>query len=320
MSVKERARAEMEERSATFDPTDYDYEDPKANPPDLDRFYSSLESYTEMVIGGYTKLFMLDAKGGLGKTYNIKNICNEQLDDSSKFHHMAGFTTPLELYKTLWKAQQEGTILFLDDVSGITKATKAVDMLKAATDTEGEENWISYRSSRDIEHPYREGETIPQTFCFRGKIIMSFNDTPDNRHFDALKDRGTFYQLDFSYEERLELIRELAKLEDFSDLPLKQQQTTAEWIADVTDRSMEVSIRTFKEICRMRHFGQEEGHNWETMALEVFNVNPEKYLIIRMRRHADMPVSEQVEHFEQETGYGETKYYSLLSEIKDDAI
>ena len=320
MSVQERAREEMRQKSATFDPNDYHYDDPKANPPDLDRFYSSLESYTKMVTGGYTKLFMLDARGGLGKTYNVKRICKEELDDPSKFQHMAGFTTPLELYKTLWKAQHEDTVLFLDDVSGITKATKAVDMLKAATDTEGDENWVSYRSSRDIEHPFREGESIPQTFCFRGKIIMSFNDTPDNRHFDALKDRGTFYQLDFTYEERLELIRELAKLEDFSNLSLTEQQTTAEWIADVTDRSMEVSIRTFKEICQMRHFGQQEDHNWETMALEVFNVNAEKYLILRMRKHTDMSIEQQVEYFKEETGYGKSKYYTLMSEIKNDML
>ena len=320
MSVTERAREEMRQKSATFDPNDYDYENAQQHPPDLDRFYNSLENYTTMVTRGYTKLFMLDARGGLGKTYNIKRICKEELESEEHFHHMQGYTTPLELYKTLWKAQHEDTVLFLDDVSGITKATKAVDMLKAATDTEGEENWVSYRSSRDIEHPYREGETISQTFCFRGSIIMSFNDTPDNRHFDALKDRGTFYQLDFNYEERLELIRELAKLEHFSNLSVKQQQTTAEWIADVTDRSMEVSIRTFKEVCRMRHFGQEEGQNWETMALEVFNVNPEKYLILRMRNHSDMSVEEQVNYFKQETGYGQTKYYDLMSELKDDML
>lgn len=310
----------MRQTSATFDPSDYTYDDPIQQPPDLDRFYNSLEKYTKMVTRGYTKLFMLDAKGGLGKTFNIKRICKEELDDAAQFHHMQGFTTPLELYKTLWKAQQEGTVLFLDDVSGITKKTKAVDMLKAATDTEGDENWVSYRSSRDIEHPYREGEAISQTFCFRGSIIMSFNETPDNRHFDALKDRGTFYQLDFNYEERLALIRELAKLDDFSNLSVRQQQTTAEWIAEITDRSMEVSIRTFKEVCRMRHFAEEEGENWETMALEIFNVNPEKYLILRMRNHADMPVEEQVEYFEEETGYGQTKYYDLLSELKNDML
>jgi len=110
MSVQERAREEMRQKSATFDPNDYHYDDPEANPPDLDRFYSSLESYTKMVTGGYTKLFMLDARGGLGKTYNVKRICKEELDDPSKFQHMAGFTTPLELYKTLWKAQHEDTV------------------------------------------------------------------------------------------------------------------------------------------------------------------------------------------------------------------
>jgi len=285
----------------------------------LDRFYGPLEKYTKMVTGGYTKLLMLDAKGGLGKTHNVKQVCRQELrDPEAQFYHVQGFTTPLELYKTLWKAQREGTVLFLDDVSGITKKTKAVDMLKAATDTEGQENWVSYQTSRDIEHPYRPHKTINTEFCFRGSIIMSFNETPDNRHFEALKDRGTYYQLSFSYSERLELIREIAKSDDFSPLTVEQQIDTAEWIADVTDRSMEVSIRTFDEVCQMRHFGEQESVDWTDMALEIFNINPAKHMILQMREAADMPVSEQIERFTEETGYGQTKYYDLLSELRNE--
>lgn len=317
--VEEQEREILKERSATFNPDSYDYDDPDENPPNLDRFYGPLHNYVRMVTGSYHQLFMLDAKGGLGKTYNVKRVLEHELDPDM-WTHQRGFTTPIELYKTLWSAQENGHVLFLDDMSGLRRNQKAIDMLKAATETDGEENWIEYRSSRAIEHPKREGEELPQTFCFRGRIILSFNDTPDNEDFNALKDRGVYYHLNFDYDERIDLIREVAKLPEFSDLDVEEQQQVAEWIATVTNPAIEVSLRTFEEVCQMRHFAQMEDEDWERMAFEVFNLDYEKHLIIRMREDSDLPVKEQVAHFEERTGRSKSHYYNLLSEIKSERM
>ena len=283
----------------------------------LTDYYGNLRNYVKMVTGGYSNLLMLDAKGGLGKTHNVTETLSEELDDDL-WVHQKGFTTPIELFKTLWKARHEDAVLFLDDMSGVTNNTKAIDMLKAATDTQGEENWVEYRTSRDIDHPYVDGETLPNTFCFRGRVIMSFNDTPDNRHFAALKDRGTFYNLSFSYQERLGLLDEIAKLPDFSSLPVSIQEETAEWIASVTDSSYDVTIRTFEEVLKMRQFAEENDADWEKMALEIFDMDYEKHLIIQMREANDMSIESQVEAFCLETGKSESHYYNLMSEIKSE--
>lgn len=319
MSVKEKEREAMESRSESFAPDGYDYDDPAENPPELDRFYGPLRNYVKMVTGGYHRLFMLDAQGGLGKTYNVKEVLAEELEPSD-WTHQKGFTTPVELYKTLWKAQRNGHVLFLDDMSGIRNKQKAIDMLKAATESDGPENWIEYRTSQDIEHPDNPEETLPNTFCFRGNIIMSFNDTPDTPDFNALKDRAVFYQFELDYEERLDLCREVAKLEHFSKLTISEQQEVAEWIANVTNPAINVSLRTFEEVCDMRHFGQMESQDWEQMAFEIFDLDYEKHLIIRMREVGEAPVEQQIEYFEQETGRSERYYYKLLNEIKSERM
>ena len=303
----------LEERSDRFDPTAFDFDDPNESPPDLDPFYRSLENYVRMVTGGYSNLLVLDAAGGLGKTYNIKRVLrNEKAED--EWTHTKGFTTPIELFKTLYMAQEEDHILFLDDISGISKNQKALDLLKAATDTEGEENWVEYRSSRGIEHP-RTGEPLPQTFCFRGRIIMSFNDTPDSPDFDAFVDRGTYYRMDLDYDDRMSLIREIAKLDDFSPLSVTEQQETAEWVAVVTDPSIEVSIRTFENVCQMRHYGQSEEQDWERMALDIFDLDYERYLIVRLME-TDLPVMQQIDEFKERTGRSQGHYYNLKNDIK----
>ena len=316
---KEREAKERLADDSSFDPNSYDYEDAQENPPDLERFYGPLKNYVKMITGDYHKLFMLDAKGGLGKTYNVRETLKEELPDD-QWTHQRGFTTPVELYKTLWKAQEDGHVLFLDDMSGFKNNQKAIDMLKAATESDGEENWIEYRSSRGIDHPYKEDEKLEQTFCFRGSIIMSFNDTPDNEDFNALKDRGVHYELDFDYPTRLDLIREVAKLPNFSPLTVEEQQEVAEWVATVTDPSIEVSLRTFEEVCNMRNYGQLEDQNWQRMAFEVFNLDYEKYLIIRMMDESDMKVKHQIQHFKEETGRSKTYYYQLKNKIKSDRM
>lgn len=306
----------MESRSPSFDPSDYEYEDATEEPPLLDRFYGPLHNYVKMITGDYHNLFMLDASGGLGKTYNVKKMLREELP-KNKWTHQRGFTTPVELYKTLWKAQDSGHVLFLDDMSGLRNNQKAIDMLKAACESDGDENWIEYRSSHTVEHPYKEGESLPQTFCFRGSIILSFNDTPDNEDFNALKDRGVFYEFSLDYDERLDLIREVAKIASFSELTVEEQQEVAEWIATVTNPAISVSLRTFEEVCSMRHFGQMESQDWERMAFEVFDLDYERHLIIRLREDSDMPISEQVNYFEEQTGRSESYYYKVMSDIKD---
>jgi hypothetical protein len=290
----------------------------RATEPNLDEYYGNLRNYVRMVTGGYSNLLMLDAKGGLGKTHNVVSTLESEFEEDNRWLHQAGFTTPLELYKTLWRAREEGMVLFLDDMSGVTSNTKAIDMLKAATDTQGDENVIEYRTSQDIEHPTVAGLTLPNSFTFRGSIIMSFNETPQNRHFDALKDRGTFYELEFSYQERLDLIQEIAKIEDFSDLTISQQEATADWIATVTNPAFEVTIRTFEEVCQIRHFAESEGANWEQMALEVFDLDYEKYLVLDMRLNSEMSVEQQIEAFTEETGKSQSHYYNVKDEIADE--
>jgi hypothetical protein len=309
--------AVLREKVSSFSPEEYAVNCDGTVSPDFNRFYGPLRNYVKMVARGYHRLFMLDARGGLGKTYNVKDVLSKELPQD-KFTHCRGFTTPLELYKTLYLARRGGHILFLDDMSGIRSAKKALDMLKAATESDGAENWVQYRSSQDIEHPDDPFRALPQEFCFNGRIIMSFNETPDTPDFEALKDRGVYYRFNLDYEERINLIKEAAKVSGFSELPITEQMEVAEWIADVTNPAVEVSLRTFEEVCSIRHFGQEEGQDWERMAFEVFNLDEERYLITRLRTDSDLSISEQIDVFKEQTGKSQGYYYDLWAEIKDE--
>ena len=319
--------AELRERAESFEPSD---EPQTTEEPDLEWAYAPLKNYTRMCVRGYAKLFMLDAAGGLGKTYNIKKVLRNELGEQGKgsgnveedtrgWIYKAGYTTPLALFESLWQARH-GDVLFLDDMSGITSNSKCVEMLKAATDTEGEENWVTYESSSPPEVG-PNGKQV-QAFNFRGSLIMSFNDTPtDSKHFSALEDRaagGSAYRLDFSYEDRLRLINEIAKASEISPLSYEMRMEMVEWLETVTDPSIEVSIRTLKSVLDIRQFAEEsqDSVDWEHMCLEAFDLDYERYLIYKMRRDSEMSVMEQIETYKEKTGKSQGHYYNKMEEIK----
>ena len=121
-------------------------------------------------------------------------------------------------------------------------------------------------------------------------------------------------------ERDLDLIDEIAKLDDFSELSIEEQLEIAEWIRTATNSSFEVTIRSFEELCKMREFGKARNVNWREMGLEVFDMDEEKYHIIEMREYSDMAISEQVSTFCEEFDKSESYYYDLLAEIRDDRM
>jgi len=324
----------MHERSDNYLPTPVDCKEE----PDIEWAYGPLKEFTRMVVHDFSKLFMLNADGGLGKTYTVKQTLRESLgpegvgahsldDDERGWIYKAGHTTPLALFESLWEARH-GDILFLDDMSGITKNDKAVEMLKAATDTDGETNKVVYESSRTPELGPQNKKV--DNFTFRGGIIMSFNDTPDdNNHFNALEDRaagGSAYELTFSYDERIRLLEEIAKSDDISNLPYETRMNMVDWIKTVTDPSMAPSIRTLKSVLDAREYAASMSHDvdWEQMCFEAFDFNRELYLIYTLMQR-DIPVKEetagpnedsQVGLFKAKTGKSSGYYFDKKSELR----
>jgi hypothetical protein len=300
-------RAEDTETDSCNSVTDY-------GEPELDWAYGTLERLVRMVANGYEDFLMLDAKGGLGKSHNIKRVLREELDESD-WDYQCGYTTPLELYKTLYRGRSN--VIFLDDMSGITRNDKCVNMMKAATDTEGESNQVHWRSSRPPKDDF--GNELDKMFTFDGEIIMSFNETPDNRHFNALKTRGQIYELSFTYDERVRLMREVAK-DDSLPLNYEARVDTVDWIEAVTDASMEPSIRTLEKVLNNRAYSEEvdSSEDWQESALELLNLDYEKGLLLILRNDDTYKtVEEERDKWMELTGKSQGTYYNRRGELKE---
>lgn len=306
-----------------FNPAFYDFKNASENPPKIDHFYEKLEMNVDMLLKGIGNLVIIEASGGLGKTYNVKRILNENLSPD-QYTVKSGKTTPLALYKILWQTQDKGHVLFLDDISGLTSDT-AMELLKGATDTEPVRQ-VSYSSSRAPDHPTKPDKKLPLEFVYRGKIIMCSNNLPkDDPHFDAIKSRATshyYMDKDFDYDTICAVIREVAKIpglvedEYGNSLTVKQQQECAEWIIDISTEDSGINLRTLEHVCNKRLYGEEHDKDWTKAAIDDLGMSEEMYVVHRLRQESIDP-NKAEEYFKQKTGMSERTFWRYWTEVSN---
>lgn len=309
-----------------FDPDRYSFEDYIENPPNVEPYYEKLEMNVDMLLQGIGNLVVIEASGGLGKSYNIKRILAHNLPNK-QWTVKSGKTTPLALYQTLYMCQDRGHVLFLDDISGLGNDT-AMELLKAATDTEDLRK-VSYSSSRQPDHPVEEDEKLPFDFIFRGKVIICSNDLPDDTdsHFEALLSRAsTHYKMDkdFDYETVCEVIREVAKIPQLvSDdngncLTVPEQQECAEWIIDISSEETGINLRTLEHVCNKRMYGKVHDKQWTKMAIDDLGMSTEQYIVYRLKQAAtddEITAKEAEQYFIEETSMTERTFYNYWQQV-----
>lgn len=271
--------------------------------PDTDEYYGHLRDYVRMVARGEKNALMLDAPPGIGKTFQIMDTLDEELDSDEYVKH-SGYCTPVELYHLLHEAR-EGKVVFLDDIEGLLQNDSALGLLKQATWSEGEFRTVEWKStSSKIE--------VEEQFIFEGKIIMCFNETPDGAIFNSLRDRCLPYHIDFTYEERIDLIHEIAKV-PYEGTEYEEREQVAGWIERHTcPETTDVNLRTLFHCLDMYRYNPEK---WQGMAIELFDMDEEEHLI-RELHYKHETVEDAAEEYMEETGNSRTTFFRRKQDME----
>lgn len=274
--------------------------------PQLDDYYWKLRSYTSMLTDGVFDSLAIVAEPGIGKTYQITNALDRDVGEHN-YVTLSGYCSPLALYHKLYEAR--GGVLFLDDVSGIPKDERSIELLKAATDTQDGDRVVSWEStSGKVE--------CPNSFVFDGSIIMVFNEVPDTVMFRSLYDRTMDYRLTFTYAERLHICREVAKV-PYKDLDLSYEERTEaiDFIEDRTGPGDDVSLRTMDKVFKIR-VGDPE--RWKELAEDQVNPDQEIQLVRQLLADHDT-IGGACEEFQNITEQSRATFYRRKKEVMDDA-
>lgn len=274
------------------------------DPDGLKEYYRNFRNYVRAVAQEHHTALMVESPPGLGKSYQITQILTNELGDNGWAKH-SGFSSPMEFYETLYEHRNK--VLFLDDIEGLLGNRRALANLKQATWDESGQRTVEWKSSSSKLE-------APKKFQYNGRIIMCFNDVPDDDPIvESLKSRTLFYELDFTYEERLGIIAEIAK-KDYDGMSLEERKRIVEWLAENTNpETKDLNLRTLFKCFELYKFNRDE---WKSMAAELFSVDEEMAAVRELVRKYD-EVDKMVDRYKTEFGKTRRTFMRKKKKLKE---
>lgn len=263
--------------------------------------YDLIRDYLKAVSEGVITSFMITSRAGLGKT----RITLETLKESGiPFHYVSGYTTPLALYKTLYRHKDE--LIVFDDIEGLFNDKISVALLKSALfSADNGRRIVSYSTSRNLFD-------VPKAFEFSGKIVILANQVSGNRNenFRALMSRLPHYVLAFSFAEIKTISNKIIESSGLSDKAKKVA------FSYVNNYLVESDFFNFRELNRLIAFLKYDYDKGLEMYQASRNVDNELKMVCELM-DSDLSVTEQIKSFRERTGKSRRTYFRLKKKIQE---
>jgi len=229
--VKEVPSTEVKKAEKTLD--DYDFSDPGT-------IFEDLKTYVSMVIRGQQPSLLVTGSPGVGKTFLIsKQLKEAGLESGKDYIQVKGRSTAAGMFITLW--ENNGKIIVFDDCDSVFQSGDAVNILKGALDSYStrEISWLVGRPLRTAE-----GEQVPKSFEFTGKIIFISN-LPQKKIDDAIKSRSFVLEVALT---PLDMIKKMRKdlPNVLPEVPFFMRETALKFIERISKKTsdLEINMRT----------------------------------------------------------------------------
>lgn len=247
--------------------------------------YAAYRRHTRKVVLHHSVAALIcSGPPGLGKSYEVRRAIEEsgrmnfvEIDERLEYgedpmgymaaYHdgvgvydmISGSITAVGLYQALWY-MRKGGLLVLDDADAVFHDPDALNLLKAALDTELEHRRISWRK----EARWLEEYGMARSFLFEGSVVFLTNidfegviqqGRKDADHFKALIDRSNYLCLTLrGTRDFLLRIRQVA--EGLEGMIAKQfgldpyhGDRVLDWIEENKDRFYNLSLRLVGQVC-----------------------------------------------------------------------
>jgi len=276
-------------------------------PKDLIKLICSPNSIMKGVI--------LIGESSLGKTFLTINTLKEiKFED---YEWIRTYVTPLELYKMLYYKQREFEsklgenpffILVFDDTEGLLTNTNSVSIIKSAL--RGENNSlriVEYNSTR------LDKENIPKHFKFTGHIIIIANKVNlKDKNVFAIKERTHFKELNFSYKEKIKILKQSIK-NDYESTTLELRQRALDMVIKNTD--VITQDLNFVTLLRAYDYLIYDERKAEILLKSTLKID-EDLKLVKELMEGDKVVTEQIKEFDLKRGKSRATFFRLKEEVK----
>jgi hypothetical protein len=215
--------------------------------------FDDMNNLTKMVANNVSPSLVITGQPGLGKTWNVtKTLASLGLKENEDFVHVKGRCTAAGMFITLFENSDK--LIIFDDCDSVFKDSDGVNLLKGALDSYDKRviSWMSAKGLKD-----RDGEMLPRSFNFTGKIIFISN-LPIAKVDSAIRSRS--FVLDITLTSDL-----LNDVEPDVNLKLKRDALSALKSAHKKFEGVELNFRSLIKAIRIRQMG---FSNWRSMVAE----------------------------------------------------
>ena len=238
-------------------------------------FHTAIE-YIKMVAKGYTNGLILKSSGGLGKTYITLTELEKIKEEKPELNiiYMNTYSTPLEFYQFLYKNNDKNTIIILDDFEGILTNPIGVSILKSALWSISDKRKLNYLTTSDKR-------TAPEEFNFDSRMIFLVNSLEINAELEAMITRCLYAELNFSYEQTIKIMYEIAK-QPYKELSQEERMKVMDFIKERSNEATELNFRTLIKAFDIYRYSKDNGLEWTGLVSELLQEDDDLKLIMEI--------------------------------------
>jgi hypothetical protein len=239
----------------------------------LDERFEVLQELTDAAISGDVNAMIVSGPAGLGKSFTVEQAL-EKWDPNCTSHRIVkGYIRATSLYKLLYQHRAPGQVLVFDDADDVFLDETALNLLKAALDS-NDRRIISYMTEGVLIDD-ETAERLPKSFQFEGTVIFVTNYDFDGMiargsklapHLQALVSRAHYVDLAMKTKrDYIVRIRQVVRLGLLRNIGLSTdaQADVLDFIVENQDRLRELSLRMALKIGAIRRRSET---NWRKVA------------------------------------------------------
>jgi hypothetical protein len=209
---------------------------------DINTRFRFVESFVKMVGRGPSTSLVIAGSGGLGKSYTVKKVLSAcGLVEDEDYIIVKGYATPKSLYRKLY--ENPDMVIVFDDCDSVLKDQTAVNLLKAALDSEPVRtiSWLSEQRGED---------SLPNSFEFRGKVIFLTN-MDRTQVPQAMLSRAQMVDVSMTADEKIERMRSIVN-DIRPDLEVGIKFEVIGFLNEFRHRCKDLNLRTFLKVADIR--------------------------------------------------------------------
>ena len=157
-------------------------------------------------------------------------------------------------------------------------------------------------------------DNVPKVFEFKGGIIILANRLNEtDEHLQALITRCNFYELNFSYKEKLKIMSEIAK-KPYKNTNSIDRGKALKILVDNTDITTE--HLNFRTLIKTFDFLIYDSKNAEKLLKATIKVD-EGLKLVKNLMESNKGINEQIAEYVLKTGKSRATFYRIKDRIKE---